>query len=90
MDKYLCKIWFWNKYNQNVILTKNITYLALRNCHIIHFELLNVTHVAFWTDGYIVDNLSNNIKYIDLGSDFTMGLNNVPNSVKEFAPHLHP
>lgn len=68
------------KFGKSIVLTPRITYLKLADLYVYPIILTQrIKNLWIESDNYyIVDNLTNNIKYITLGNHFYLPLENVP------------
>lgn len=86
LNKYLSNVKFGLNFRQPFVITKNLTLLSLGKYNILQRDTLNVTNIVLRGNNWIVDNLSNSIQYIELGRDFVMSANNLPNCVDASNP----
>lgn len=81
LNKYLTNVKFGLNFRRRFAITKNLTQLALCKYNIRQRDTLNITNIVLGGNNRIVDNLSNSIQYIELGRDFVLSANNLPNCV---------
>lgn len=86
LNKYLTNVKFGLSFRRRFIITKNLTQLALGKYNILQRDTLNVTNIVLEGNNWIVDNLSNSIQCIELGRDFVLSANNLPNCVDASNP----